>query len=84
MADTDHDGKITIHEWLTMWECYKKELVEKEKETEDFLQKFYEARNPVFRKLKTIGKHLGDIEEKNGSPNKTKKVVSAAIFCSSK
>ena len=79
VADTDHDGKITIHEWLTMWECYKKELVEKEKETEDFLQKFYEARNPDFRKLKTIGKHLGDIEEKNGSPYNTKKVVSAAI-----
>ena len=33
VADTDHDGKITIVEWLTMWECYKKELGEKEKET---------------------------------------------------
>ena len=60
VADTDHDGKITINEWLAMWESYKKELVEKEKETEDFLAKFYASHDPDFRKLKNMGKHLGD------------------------
>lgn len=74
VADTDHDGKITIIEWLTMWECYKKELVEKEKETEDFLKKFYAKHNPDFRKLKNMGKHLGEGEEKNGTPKNQKKV----------
>ena len=67
VADTDHDGKITINEWLIMWESYKKELFEKEKETEDFLKKFYAKHNPDFRKLKNMGKHLGEIEEKNES-----------------
>jgi len=69
VADTDHDGKITINEWLAMWESYKKELVEKEKETEDFLAKFYASHDPDFRKLKNMGKHLGD----KNSTEETKK-----------
>ena len=62
VADTDHDGKITITEWLTLWETYKKELFKKEKETEDFLAHFYAKHNPDFRKLKNMGKHLGEPE----------------------
>ena len=31
-ADTDHDGKISSAEWLLLWESYKKELVERERE----------------------------------------------------
>lgn len=48
------------NEWLAMWEAYKKELIEKEKETEDFLEKFYAKNDPDFRKLKSLGTHLGD------------------------
>ena len=79
VADTDHDGKITINEWLTMWECYKKELVEKEKETEDFLQKFYAVHNPDFRKLKTIGTHLGEADDKKATLNDRNKSVSTTV-----
>ena len=75
VADTDHDGKITINEWLTMWECYKKELVEKEKETKDFLSTFYATRNPDFRRLKDMGKHLGNTEEKDGVPKNLKEIA---------
>jgi len=60
VADTDHDGKITSNEWLAMWEAYKKDLIEKEKETEDFLKKFYNKNDPDFKKLKSLGTHLGD------------------------
>ena len=51
---------LSSNEWLTMWETYKKELLEKEKETENFLEKFYEKNDPDFRKLKSIGTHLGE------------------------
>ena len=43
-----------------MWEAYKKDLIEKEKETEDFLKKFYNKNDPDFKKLKSLGTHLGD------------------------
>ena len=62
-ADTDHDGRISTTEWLVLWESYKKELVSRERESEDFLAKFYEARNPDFRALKEGGTKLGDVGE---------------------
>ena len=43
-----------------MWEAYKKDLIEKEKETENFLEQFYNKNDPDFRKLKSMGTHLGD------------------------
>ena len=46
-----------------MWEAYKKHLIEKEKETENFLEQFYNKNDPDFRKLKSMGTHLGDTEE---------------------
>ena len=45
-----------------MWEAYKKELIDKEKETENFLEHFYNKHDPDFRKLKSLGTHLGDPE----------------------
>ena len=43
-----------------MWEAYKKHLIDKEKETENFLEHFYNKNDPDFRKLKSLGTHLGD------------------------
>jgi len=63
VADTDHDGKITSNEWLAMWEAYKKELIEREKEMENFLEKFYSKHDPDFKKLKSLGTHLGEHTE---------------------
>ena len=47
-----------------MWQTYKKELIEREKENENFLEKFYAKHDPDFRKLKQDGLHLGDATEK--------------------
>ena len=33
------------NEWLAMWEAYKKHLIEKEKETENFLEQLSEIEN---------------------------------------
>ena len=59
-ADTDHDGKISVNEWLTLWERYKTELVRRER---NFLGRFYQAKNPNFRQLKEEGAKLGDVGE---------------------
>ena len=71
-ADTDHDGRISTTEWLVLWESYKKELVTRERESEDFLAKFYEARNPDFRALKEEGTKLGDVGEWDAKEEKWK------------
>ncbi|XP_023349795.1 calexcitin-2 isoform X1 [Eurytemora carolleeae] len=60
IGDMDNDGRITIVEWLQLWERYKKELCYKERGTENFLQKFYTDKNPDFRLLKMTGEKLGD------------------------
>ena len=63
-ADTDHDGKISITEWLALWEGYKKELVARERESEDFLARWHQgASNPDFRALGEAGAKLGDVGE---------------------
>ena len=59
-ADTNHDGKISVTEWLALWESYKSELVSRER---NFLGKFYQAKNPNFRQLKEEGAKLGDVGE---------------------
>ena len=59
-ADTDNDGKISVTEWITLWESYKMELVRREK---NFLGRFYQAKNPNFRQLKEGGAKLGDVGE---------------------
>ena len=59
-ADTDHDGKISVTEWITLWESYKSELVRRER---NFLGRFYQAKNPNFRQLKEKGAKLGDVGE---------------------
>ena len=46
-----------------MWETYKRELIEKEKETENFLEKFYSKHDPDLGKLKSLGTHLGQERE---------------------
>ena len=48
-----------------MWETYKRELIEKEKETENFLEKFYSKHDPDLKKLKSLGTQIGE-EEKQG------------------
>ena len=45
-----------------MWERYKRELAEQERNTEDFLAKFYRTHNPDFRRLKSLGRQLGETE----------------------
>ena len=49
-----------------MWETYKTELVNKERETEQFLEKFYSKHDPDFRKLKSLGTHLGEAGDECG------------------
>jgi len=64
VADSNHDGKITKKEWLTMWEKYKMELMDQEMQMENFFQKFFtETKNPDFRKLQEMGSHLGETGE---------------------
>ena len=46
-----------------MWETYKEELIAREKETENFLEKFYSKHDPDVRKLKSLGTHLGQDRE---------------------
>ena len=48
-----------------MWEAYKRELVEKEAQTENFLEKFYSKHDPDLKKLKSLGTQIGE-EEKRG------------------
>ena len=64
---------IISYEWLAMWEAYKKHLIEKEKETENFLEQFYNKNDPDFRKLKSLGTHLGDTEEQKTASDKWKR-----------
>ena len=60
-ADFNQDGKISVAEWLALWQSYKCELVSREK---NFLGRFYQqARNPNFRQLKEAGARLGDAGE---------------------
>ena len=54
-----------------MWEAYKKHLIEKEKETENFLEQFYNKNDPDFRKLKSMGTHLGDTKHPGTEEQKT-------------
>ena len=57
-----------------MWEAYKRELVEKEAQTENFLEKFYSNHDPDLKKLKSLGTQIGG-EEKlgdRGAEDKTK------------
>merc|ERR1712240_328319 len=64
VADTDHDGKITITEWLALWESYKKELVARERETKNFFRFwFFEVMNPNIKALKEAGVQLGEMGE---------------------
>ena len=60
-ADFNQDGKISVAEWLALWQTYKCELVSREK---NFLGRFYQqARNPNFRQLKEAGARLGEVGE---------------------
>ena len=58
-----------------MWEAYKRELVEKEAQTENFLEKFYSKHDPDLKKLKSLGTQIGEEEEKladRGAEDKNK------------
>ena len=46
-----------------MWEAYKRELVEKEAQTENFLEKFYSKHDPDLKKLKSLGTQIGQEEK---------------------
>ena len=48
---------------LLLRTTYKRELIEKEKETENFLEKFYSKHDPDLGKLKSLGTHLGGDRE---------------------
>lgn len=81
VADSNHDGKITKNEWLTMWETYKIELMDQEENMEHFFKKFFtETKNPDFRKLQELGTHLGekgdeDVKKENGKEGRVEDSV---------